>query len=189
MPSHRFSPATQFMALMHLSQYLVQPIILLVFLLTPVLLLGDMFTKLPDLRIIGAFSIIPPVIIALAQAELYKDWIRRLIYFPVQFVVGGAIVLSNSKAVLAAFHKPDVEREFKRTPKFRLTQKGQQCAASRYALKVDAITIGELVLALYAFIGLLIALDRLPFMAPYMFVYAAAFTIFAFWNIYQTRQA
>jgi cellulose synthase/poly-beta-1,6-N-acetylglucosamine synthase-like glycosyltransferase len=189
MRSNRFSPAKKFMGLMHLSQYLVQPIILLVFLLTPILLLGDMFTKLPDLRIIGAFSIIPPVIIALAQAELYKDWVRRLIYFPVQFVVGGAIVLSNSKAVLAAFHKPDVEREFKRTPKFRLTQKGQQWTESRYALKVDAITIGELILALYALLGFLIALDRLPFMAPYMFVYAAAFTIFALWNISQTRQA
>lgn len=189
MRSKRFSPAKKFMGLMHLSQYLVQPIILLVFLLTPILLLGDMFTKLPDLRIIGAFSIIPPIIITLAQAELYTDWIRRLLYFPIQFIVGGAIVLSNSKAVLAAFHKPDVEREFKRTPKFRVTQKGQQWIGSRYALKVDAITIGELVLALYALLGFLIALDRLPFMAPYMFVYAAAFTIFAFWNIYQTRQA
>ena len=133
---------------------------------------------MPDLRIIGAFSIIPPIIIALAQAELYKDWIRRLIYFPVQFIVGGAIVLSNSKAVLAAFHKPGIEREFKRTPKFRVTQKGQQWIGSHYALKVDTITIGELLLALYALIGFLIALDRLPFMAPYMFVYAAAFTIF-----------
>ncbi|PJF39507.1 MAG: hypothetical protein CUN55_14150, partial [Phototrophicales bacterium] len=57
--SNRFSPAKKFMGLMHLSQYLVQPFILLVFLLTPILILGDMFEKLPDLRVVGVFGIIP----------------------------------------------------------------------------------------------------------------------------------
>ncbi|NDJ87385.1 MAG: glycosyltransferase [Chloroflexi bacterium] len=186
--SRRFSPAKKFMGLMHLSQYLVQPIILLVFLLTPVLIIGDMFHKMPDLRIIGIFGIIPPLIISIAQAELYRDWAQRLLFFPIQFIVGAAIVLSNSRAVIAAFHKPGVEREFKRTPKFRLTGRGQKWASSRYALKIDIITIGELLLALYAITGFIIALIRLPIMAPYMLTYAVSFALFAFWNVYQSIQ-
>lgn len=184
--SEKFSVAKKFMGLMHLSQYLVQPVILTVFLLTPILIWGDMFEKLPDLRVVGAFGLIPPLMLTIAQIELYRDWWRRLLYFPPQFVVGAAIVLSNSKAVLAAFHRPGVEREFKRTPKFRLTGKGQQWSSSRYALKVDAITAGELLLAAYALFGFALALQRLPVMAPYMLTYAVSFAAFALWNISQT---
>ncbi len=186
--SRKFSPAKKFMGLMHLSQYVVQPVILLVFMLTPFLIWGDMFEKLPDLRVVGVFSIIPPIIIAVAQAELYKDWLRRLLYFPIQFVVGAAIVVSNTKAVLAAIHRPGIEREFKRTPKFRLTRKGESWVSSRYTLKIDGVTVGELLLMAYALWGFFLALDRLPFMAPYMLVYALSFAIFALWNIQQTRR-
>lgn len=188
MKSDRFSVPKKFMGLMHLSQYLVQPFIFLTFLLTPILLAGDMFTKIPDLRIIGVFSIIPPLLMALAQVELYRDWTRRLLYFPVQFVVGAAIVLSNTKAVIAAFHKPGIEREFKRTPKFRLTNKGEEWGKSHYALEVDAITIGEFLLAIYALIGFYFALQNLPALAPYMLIYAFSFSVFAYWNIYQAVQ-
>lgn len=188
MKSARFSFPKKFMGLMHLSQYMVQPFIFLTFLLTPILLAGDMFTKIPDLRIIGVFSIIPPLMMALAQAELYKDWTHRLLYFPVQFVVGAAIVLSNTKAVLAAFHKPGIEREFKRTPKFRLTNKEQKWGKSNYALEVDAVTIGEFGLAIYALVGFYFALQNLPALAPYMLIYAASFGLFAYWNIYQALQ-
>lgn len=186
--TNRFSLPKKFMGLMHLSQYLVQPFILLTFLLTPILLWGDMFTKIPDLRIIGIFSIIPPLLMALAQAELYKDWTRRLAFFPVQFVVGAAIVLSNTIAVFKAFHKPGVEREFKRTPKFRLTGQGQSWGSSNYALDIDIVTLGEFGLALYALLGVYFAFVNLPALAPYMVVYAVSFTLFAYWNIYQAVQ-
>jgi hypothetical protein len=188
MKTKRFSFPKKFMGLMHLSQYIVQPVILLVFLLTPLLLAGDMFAKLPDLRIIGVLGIIPPMLIALAQFELRRNWRDALMYFPVQFVVGAAVVLSNTKAVLSAFHKPGVEREFKRTPKFRITRQGQNWAGSRYALKVDSITLGELGLAAYALLGFFLALDHVPAIAPYMLSYAVAFILFAFWNMYQVRQ-
>jgi cellulose synthase/poly-beta-1,6-N-acetylglucosamine synthase-like glycosyltransferase len=184
--SSQFSTPKKFMGLMHLSQYLVQPFILLLFLLTPPLLWGDMFTKIPDLRIIGVFSIIPPLLIIWSQAELYRDWRRRLLFFPVQFVVGAAVVLSNTRAVLAAFHKPGIEREFKRTPKFRLTKQGEEWGSSHYALEIDAITIGEFALALYALFGFYLALQNLPALAPYMLAYTISFTIFAYWNIYQS---
>lgn len=187
--SRRFSPLKKFMGLMHLSQYLVQPFILLTFLLTPILLWGDMFRRIPDLRIVGIVSIIPPLLMILAQVELRGDWRRRLLYFPVQLVVGAAIVLSNSYAVLQAVHKPGVEREFKRTPKFRLVgDRSQNWGASRYALEIDTITLGEFGLAAYAVVGFLLALQNLPALAPYMLIYALSFSFFAYWNLYQAAQ-
>ncbi|PJF43322.1 MAG: hypothetical protein CUN55_09080 [Phototrophicales bacterium] len=159
------------------------------FLLTPILILGDMFEKLPDLRVVGVFGIIPPLVITIAQMELYRDWWQRLLYFPAQFIVGAAIVLSNTIAVFKAFHKPNIEREFKRTPKFRIGGgQAQNWVTSRYALKIDATTFGELVLAVYALFGFIVALDRLPVLAPYMLTYAISFAVFALWNIWQNWQ-
>lgn len=179
----------KFMGLMHLSQYAVQPVIFLLFLLTPPLLAGNMYEKLPDLRIIGIFGIIPPLLLVLGQMELYhwRTFLANLAHFPVQFVSGAAIVLSNTIAVLKAFNLNKVQ-EFKRTPKFRVTDKRDSWAGARYALRVDWTTIGELLLAAYALVGFALALDRLPALAPYMLTYALSFCAFAYWNYYQTRR-
>lgn len=187
MRSPRFSPAKKFMGLMHLSQYLVQPMILLIFLLTPVLLMGDMFNEIPDLRVVGIFGTIPPLIMAISQVELYSgQGLQRMLYFPLQSMVGAGIVLSNSRAVLAAFHRPDIEREFKRTPKFRVVGQSQNWLSSNYTLKIDMLTIGELVLAAYAFFGFILALDGALWVAPYLLIYTISFLSFAMWNITQS---
>ncbi len=178
----------KFMGLMHLSQYAVQPVIFLLFIITPILLAGDMFEKLPDLRIIGVFGIIPPIILIVGQTEIYQ-WgaLRNLMYFPVQFVSGAAIVLSNTIAVLKALNI-NKELEFKRTPKFRVTNRKDAWTSHLYTLKVDWTTLGELLLAGYAAIGFYFALDKSPALAPYMLIYALSFCIFAYWNYYQTRK-
>lgn len=183
----RFPLWKKIMGLAHLSQYAVQPVIFLLFVLTPILLLGNKFDDLPDLRLIGIFGIIPPLLLILGQVELYRDWYRNLLYFPVQFVSGAAIVLSNTIAVLKAFNL-NKELEFKRTPKFHVTTRHDRWLGRRYALKVDWTTVGELVLAVYALFGGWLALQRVPALAPYMFIYAFSFAAFAYWNYYQTRQ-
>lgn len=174
------------MGVAHLSQYAVQLVIFTLFMLTPILLAGNKFEDLPDLRFIGVFGIIPILLLVTAQFELYHGLPRNLLYFPVQFVSGAAIVLSNTIAVLKAFrHK---EQEFKRTPKFRVTNRADQWTGGRYALKVDWTTVGELLLALYALVGFYFALQRVPALAPYMLTYAFSFAAFAYWNYYQTRR-
>lgn len=179
----RCSPLKKLMGILHLSQYAIQPVILMLFLLTPVLLVSGMFRRLPDLTIVALAGTIPPVMIALGQFELYDDWRTRLLYFPVQFMAAVALVLNNSLAVFAAFTS---QHEFIRTPKFRITRRGQQWRLRQHPLKIDLTTIGELCLAVYAVCGLVIALRTFPALAPYLFSYAASFTAFALWNIYQT---
>lgn len=176
----------KFMGLMHLSQYAVQPVIFMLFFLTPIMLAGDMFDRLPNLQLIGVFGIIPILVLVTGQMALYK-WPTNLLFFPFQFVSGAAIVLSNTIAVLKAFNLNKIQ-EFKRTPKFRVTEKSDSWISGRYALRVDWTTVGELVLALYAFGGFFLALDRLPALAPYMLTYAFSFVAFAYWNYYQTRR-
>jgi hypothetical protein len=165
--------------LLHLAQYAVQPVILLLFLLTPVMIAGGVFAELEMLKPLAAAGLIPPLVIAVGQMALYPDWLRRLCYFPVQFLVGAAIVLSNSAAVMSAIL---VQRHhFRRTPK----RPTQGAAPVDGGPRLDWRVIGEMLLAGYALFGLRLALTTLPALAPYMLVYVLAFGMLAVWNIYQ----
>jgi cellulose synthase/poly-beta-1,6-N-acetylglucosamine synthase-like glycosyltransferase len=180
--SRRYSVGKELMGLAHLSQFAVQPLVLLIFLLTPVLIWGDMFRRLPNLSILGSVGAIPVLIMLTGQIALYADWPRRLLYLPLQGLIGAAIVLNNTLGVLAALHRPGVRREFKRTPKFSAAP----WSASRYALRIDSVTLGEIALGVYALGGAELALHRLPALLPYFLTYAASFFLFAAWNIHQT---
>jgi len=186
--SRTLPPGKRWLGLMHLCSYAVQPLILLIFLLTPVLILGDVFPHLSALRFTGVTGIIAPLFIVLGQVELYPDWPRRLLSLPVQALVGAAVVLNNTRGVLAGLHPPTIQREFRRTPKFRLTARSQDWTGSTYALPLDSTVAGEIGLGLYALAGTVIALDRLPVFVPYLAVYAVAFFAFAGWNLYQNRR-
>jgi cellulose synthase/poly-beta-1,6-N-acetylglucosamine synthase-like glycosyltransferase len=184
--NHHFSTLEKMMGLLHLAQYIVQPVILMLFLLMPILLLNDGFASMPDLTIVPIVGFIPPLIVALGQMELHHHWWRNLLDFPMQFMTAVAIVLTNSIAVLKAI-VDQKEHEFKRTPKFQLTQKKSNVwRKSHYKMPVDVITAGELLLAFYASFGLAIAMSTMPMYAPYMLTYAISFSTFALWNIYQS---
>jgi cellulose synthase/poly-beta-1,6-N-acetylglucosamine synthase-like glycosyltransferase len=180
--SRRYSAGKKLMGLAHLSQFAVQPLILLIFLLTPCLIWGDMFRRLPNLSILGSVGAIPVLIMLAGQMALYPDWPRRLLFLPLQGLIGMAMVLNNTLGVLAALHRHAVRREFRRTPKFSAAP----WSNSRYALRVDAVTLGEIALGVYALGGAFLALDKLPALLPYFVSYAASFFLFAAWNIHQT---
>lgn len=175
------------MGLLHLAQYVVQPVILVLFLLTPPLLAGGRFQTMPDLTLVAVIGVIPPAMIALGQMALYDDWRAHLLAFPVQFLTAVAIVISNSRAVLNAFGLGS-DLEFKRTPKYRLTADHAQrprWRRSRYQSPVDSTTLLEMVMAIYALFGLVIAWQTLPAFMPYMLTYALAFALFGGWNLAQ----
>lgn len=179
----RSSLLKKLMGLMHLSQYIVQPVILLMFLLMPLLLWDDAVHRVPNFSILAVLGVIPPMMIALGQLTLHKDGWRHLAAFPVQFMLAAAITLSNSLAILSTLFTPSPE--FKRTPKFHTDDALAPSLTSHY---VDGVTLGELLLSGYALLGFALALKNLPTVAPYMLVHALAFAVLAFWNIYQRRQ-
>jgi cellulose synthase/poly-beta-1,6-N-acetylglucosamine synthase-like glycosyltransferase len=179
------SPLKKLMGLMHLAQYAIQPVILTLFLLTPLFVWGNLFPHLPNPGMLAIVGVIPPLVIALAQFELHDDWVRRLLYFPVYFVVAVAVVLNNSRAALLALWLPG-DREFWRTPKFQLSQDRRTLHPAAYRPQIDAITLGEIALAVYACLGLVIAFERFPVLVPYLLLYAISFSSFVIWNVYQT---
>jgi hypothetical protein len=102
-----------------------------------------------------------------------------LLSFPVLFLVGIGLALSNTVAAWEAFFGRN--HKFIRTPKFSSLNQRE----STYTLPIDWTTWGELLLALYALATGFVALERVPSMAPFIFIQAAGFGFTAaigFWQ-------
>ena len=164
--------------LIHLSNYLIHPLMLVLLFLTLPLLLGQGVTRLP-LLYLGLGSLGPPLLFALSQWDTYPDWRRRLAYFPFLVLLGTGIALNNAWAVGEALtRRPNL---FQRTPKFGLEGRTDCWTESRYALPVDRMTLGEALLSLYSLITVIVALAKgnhyaVPFLLLYLggFGYVAA---------------
>lgn len=177
------SPWQKVQAFLHLSGYLVHPLMLLLILLgLPVIV----YTNPGTLRLsaLGVAGFAPPVLFALSQWGAYRNWVERFAYFPFLVLFGAGIMLNNSWAVFEGFSGRNA-REFLRTPKFR-TQNGLS-RASDYILPVDWTTWGELVLAGYCWIEAFIALSRAPGLVPFLVMYALGFTVTAGLGLWQSR--
>ncbi len=166
----------KFMSTLHLCQYVVHPLMLLLLLLAPPLLWAGALHRLP-LAPLGLAGLGPPLLYGCSQRYLYGDWPRRLLAFPALVVMGTGLALSNTLAVVDALRgRPNV---FRRTPKFH----GEAWQRSRYALGTGRTAVGEALLAIYAAAGGLYAVRVAPSLAPFLFIYAVAFGAVAVWSV------
>jgi len=183
--ARRYAPWQRVMGLLHLGQYAVQPLILLMLLLTPPLAASGTLARLPALGLLSVTGVIPPLMMILAQRALYPDWPRRLLAMPLQGMIASALVLNNTLGVLDALLGTRAAKEFRRTPKFNVTV-GDRWARSRYALPADRVTLGELALGMYALGGLIVAVQHAPALIGYFGTYAISLIGFALWNLAQS---
>jgi len=167
--------------LIHLTGYLVHPLMLLILLLSVPLLIMRQPLAFP-LTYLSLASLGPPTMYALAQRSLYPDWIRRLRYLPVLVLLGSGITLSNTRAIYEEVRGKN--HKFGRTPKFRLENGRDDWRRSRYALPFDWVVFGEMLAALYALLGVVIAFRQgnhlaIPFLMLYVlgFGYVASLTV------------
>ncbi len=167
------------MATMHLSQYIMHPLIVLVILLTPPLLLTHSLEHL-NLNLLGLAGLGPPLLYGFSQQALHTDWKRRMFWsLPMLFVIGVGIAWTNSRAVIRGFlNRRD---EFRRTPKF-----AQKLHGNRYALRLNSSTFWELMLCFYAAWGTWTAYRLAPPLTLYLMIYCLAFGIVALWGIHDT---
>jgi cellulose synthase/poly-beta-1,6-N-acetylglucosamine synthase-like glycosyltransferase len=159
--------------LIHLTSYLVHPLMLLVLVLSvPLLYVGQPVAY--PLTYLSLASLGPPTMYAWAQRSLYPDWIRRMRYFPLLVLLGTGLTLSNSRAIYRGLTgKRD---EFGRTPKFSLEERRDDWKGSRYALSFDWVAVGEILAGLYALLGVGVSLQRGNLFAiPFLTLYAAGF--------------
>jgi hypothetical protein len=157
----------------------MHPIIVLVILLTPPLLLTHTIQHL-NLNILGIAGLGPPLVYAVSQHALYRNWKRRTILsMPVLFIIGTGIAWTNSRAVLRGFlNRHD---EFRRTPKY-----AQRKESNRYALRLNTSTLWEAALCLYAAWGVWMAYRFAPPLVLYLTIYCVAFGIVALWGLHDT---
>jgi hypothetical protein len=165
---------------MHVCQYLVHPLIILMLLLTPLLLLsGDMSAL--HLGPLGIVALGPPLIFIISQRELYPDWRRRVVTLPALIALGTGTAWSNARAVMSGLF--NIPEEFKRTPKTG----DEQQLPSRYTVRLNANVYAEIFFCLYAFSSAALAVRVAPGLAPYLLLYGFAFGTVAFWGLNDFR--
>jgi hypothetical protein len=164
------------MATMHLSQYIMHPIMIVVILLTPPLLLSHSLQHL-NLGVLGIVGLGPPMVFVLSQHALYLDWRHRLVRsIPLLFVIGTGIAWSNSRAVVRGiFNRRD---EFLRTPKY-----ASRIRDNIYGLRLNSGMFWEFMLCLYAGWGAWTAFRLERTLVLYLLIYCVAFGVVALWGL------
>ncbi len=166
--------AAQVAASFHLGNYLIHPLLLLLLLVTlPLLILGiDPFWPLTYLSLV---SLGPPLLYAVAQRQLHPhSWLQRWCYLPVLTLLGTGLCLNNSVAVWQAFRNR--ETPFLRTPKFQVRLAEDHWQRSPYVLSLDPLVVGELLLCLYAFATVAVAIfEQKWWTVPFLLIYALGF--------------
>lgn len=177
----RLSLPRRIMATQHLVQYLPHIITLIMLLLTPPMIASGMMRRLP-LTALGLAGLGLPLLQVTAQAALYRDWPRRLVYWPFLMLLGTGITVNNARAALDAFRSVITGKpgEFIRTPKFAGN-------IGAYASRGDLTTWIELALGIYAIYGIFLARKLAPGMIPYLVLYAVSLCGFALLSLRDRR--
>ncbi len=155
--STRLTAGQKVMAFLHLSGYFTQPLILgLILLLAPMAIYAP---RLPtSAMVLGTLTMLPPLLYLIGQMALYRDWPRRILYYPVLLLLGVGISWNTTLGVLSGLlHWGG---EFKRTPKFALQGQQGNWRKTQYRIKPDHALPGEILISFYA-LGTLILVHML----------------------------
>ncbi len=170
-------------AMIHLTHYLVHPLMLSVALLAVPLLsywTGD-WGPLPfGIMLVGLVvgSTGPSALYVTAQRSLYKDWLHRLLAMPTLMLIGTGIAVSNTRAVLEALL--GIKSAFIRTPKRALSGQDTQRKRAGYRLPLGLVFVLEAALAVYCAWGLSLYLQHGKYLiGPFLVLYAAGFAFVA----------
>lgn len=171
--------------LLHLSGYMVHPLmVVLLITLVPLIAWGVHFPAAMGYFSLAMFG--PIAVYAFSQRALYPDWKKRFRYFGFLVLLGTGIALNNTFAVLGALARRG--NDFRRTPKFSVERQGDSWSAKRYVLPFGWEAVGEVALAVYALIGVVVALQRdLAWSAPFLLLYAASFGYTGWISLWHSR--
>lgn len=157
-------------SIIHLSGYIVSPLMLVSFLL--MLPMVYMHGTTPfNMAILGFAALIPPVAVLWSQNRLRGSWLECLVYYPILFLSGIGMSVVITAAVFHGFFKKS--GDFTRTPKFSAADQRQ----SAYALPVDWSTWVELLLTIYGLGTGILAIEKAAFLAPFIFLYTSGFAL------------
>ena len=166
-------------AFLHLTHYMVHPMMLLVVLTSiPMLYTQWFFNNLAYpimiFTLLCLATLGPSSLYLFSQRILYCDWKTRIKYLPLLMCLGTGIAVNNTKAVLEALL--GVKSGFIRTPKYGIQEKGEKWKNKHYAIPLTAIAILEFFLGLYSLTGLLMFLLFSKYLvSPFLLIYTCGF--------------
>lgn len=143
---------TRYQAFVHLTYYMIHPLMLAGVLLTLPLratndLAADSPVRLVAGIVFGLATLGPATMLVYAQRVLDAAWWRRAWQLPAIMVIGVGVALSTSLAVLGAF--TGRRYQFVRTPKFGIDGTAGSWRGKRYGERAPWGGIAELALGLY----------------------------------------
>jgi cellulose synthase/poly-beta-1,6-N-acetylglucosamine synthase-like glycosyltransferase len=118
-----------------------------------------------------------------SQKDVYHDWQRRMLLFPLFMAGSMGFAVNNTKAVLEGLFKK--KSEFIRTPKYNVVGKNDVWLDKKYVpRRFDFTVVIELVLALYCFFGVVASIYYLEIAAvPFQLLFSMGFGLVAFLSI------
>ncbi len=156
--TRRHSPIARIYALISMAGYTTHLLMLLLLLVqVPLIYLG--YKPPAILLLFGLASLAQPLLFVFGQQSLYSDWLSRLRYMPALLLIAIGLAPSNSRAIMEAIGRR--RNDFIRTPKGNANaghENRRKSNLAAYRLPFDWIVIIELLLALYAFLGLIISI-------------------------------
>jgi cellulose synthase/poly-beta-1,6-N-acetylglucosamine synthase-like glycosyltransferase len=166
-------------AFLHLTHYMVHPMMLLVVLTSiPLLYSQWFFDTLTYPAVI--FTILclttfgPTSMYLFSQRILYPDWKSRIKYLPFLICLGTGIAVNNTKAVLEAML--NIKSSFVRTPKYGVKKKTDRWVGKRYSIPLNSIAVLEFFLGVYSFTGLLLFVFFSKYLvSPFLLIYTSGF--------------
>jgi len=170
--SPHLTPAQKLFALLHLSGYFSQPLLLLMALLTLPLSLYN--PPLPQLvAFLGTITALPPLLYLLGQIALHRDWPRRILYYPVLMLLGVGLSWNTTLALWDGLRHWG--GTFVRTPKYNTSRPPRR----RERLPHDRALWGDVLITGYALLAIWqITSLRERNLLPFVLVYATGELLF-----------
>ena len=183
----------KFHSTFHLTNNIVFPFIILASILNVPLTFikhGGGFDAYFDFMSVFVLAFIGSFLFYLySQKDIYTDWRKRIMLFPVFMAGSMGFAVNNSKAVLEGLFKR--KSEFVRTPKYGIEGKKQQWNDKKYVpVKFSWTVLIEIGLALYCFFGVLSSLYYMEIAAvPFQILFTAGYGFVALLSVQQALEA
>jgi cellulose synthase/poly-beta-1,6-N-acetylglucosamine synthase-like glycosyltransferase len=118
-----------------------------------------------------------------SQKDVYQDWQKRMLLFPLFMAGSMGFAVNNTKAVVEGLFRR--KSEFVRTPKYSVMDKHDKWLDKKYAMtKVDYTVIIEILLALYCFFGVCASIYYLEIAAvPFQLLFSLGFGLVAWMSL------
>jgi cellulose synthase/poly-beta-1,6-N-acetylglucosamine synthase-like glycosyltransferase len=173
----------------HLWSNLAYPFILVCALLNvPILLikLGGEYDGVYKFMSVFVFAFIGSFLFYLySQKDVYTDWQKRIIYFPLFLSGSMGLSVNNTKAVIEGLINK--KSEFVRTPKYKITNQDDKWQDKSYQMKkIPFTSYLEGIMGLYCGFGVVLAIINAQIAAvPFQLMFTAGFSLMSYLSIKQ----